>query len=950
MTSDKEIGAPFTLASLPKPVTATNGRIHATGVCSISGIKKRKRTEIVVGVEGECISIYSVRSHISPRCPRLTSSQLQNPQLVTSYALPPSASFTAAPYSTYRKGSSKTPAHRFTYASVTEATAGAKSQLVCFHETILGDNAETAKTSYTPSNGSQVSTIESLPVAGGAPGKSVSHDVLATFENGDVLCLSADLATVRWVANLMSVGSQKKTDFKIENMTLSTARNVVRGLLRSREDIAALLSPEPTEASDLLELTQILCVIGQNASGTRILQLLQVQPRNADLPSSQLQPLKHLLSLSLPKPSSIMLRTDSTATHSLHATSGALHILVDGGIISYDLTGTVPKINSELLLTEAKTDSFLRISQDIVFATAPGSCRAFDVKYNSLQAYLSLGEAHASEDATSPKKRKHAQPETETASTPQLVAYYAELGLIVAVRDDELLGIQYGGTNARKRVKTEGTLLIDALGKGIAKPKAGAESAKWLDRKEKLDRYASKSKIAKFEGVLASCLGIPLEKKTDSQTKQEHEHQGGPLTNGVGPSIPAEEAMAVDNADGETSEDQLRKWNLPSAIPESQRHLHRQHALYALSKIFRFEGNTLKVAFFPPNVFQWLLQIGHLTKESVRRALLDDAPEHAHAVPKITDGDIVKAIVAFDPELHILSAVLNHKHFLPIGEVVEAIRLLTQSLDDKPETSEETKLITNGTSSADEEMDVDTELDAATHEVDHALTVLSNGVSIRSNTLRPALTRLHTFPAPLISSTLRSILPRRDLESLIRLLHFELKNGGWSSQYDFIDPEASNDDSPDDHAVTIIASLLSSTLDAIGAGAWLAGVGNPASGSEGDKDIIDALHADTSEALNGFWEARYMRGLLGEFLRYAANMPKSQKPSNKSLENQSKPFAVASVKEDDLPMLPLGGRGDMGIEKTKQGKGGRREERSKREIGMLISKKVPKYSFERIVV
>ncbi|KAJ4334227.1 hypothetical protein N0V95_009218 [Ascochyta clinopodiicola] len=934
MSSDKEIGAPYTLASLSKPVSSTNGRIHATGVCSISGIRKRKRTEIVVGVEGECISIYS----------------LQNPQLVTSYALPPSASFTAAPYSTYRKGSSKTPAQRFTYASVTESTAGAKSQLVCFHETILGDNAETAKTSYTPSNGSQVSTIESLPVAGGGSSKDSTHDVLATFENGDVVCLSADLSTVRWVANLLSVGSQKNKDFKIENVTLSTARNVTRGLLRSREDIAALLSPESNAASDLLELTQILCVIGQNASGTRILQLLQVQPRNADLPSAQLQPLKHLLSLGLPKPSSILLRTDSVATYSLHATSGALHILVDGGIISYDLSGTVPKINSELLLTEAKIDSFLRISQDIVFATAPGSCRAFDVKYNSLQAHLALGAAPGPDDAASPRKRKHAQPEAETTATPQLVAYYAELGLVVAVRDDELLGMQYAGTNARKRVKTEGTLLIDALGKGIAKPKAGAESAKWLDRKEKLDRYASKSKIAKFEGVLASCLGIPLEKKTDAQTKQENEVKGGPLTNGVGPKITEEDATAVDKADEETSDDQLRKWNLPSAIPESQRQLHRQHALYALSKIFRFEGSTLKVAFFPPNVFQWLLQIGHLTKESIRRALLDEAPEFAHAVPKITDGDIVKAIVAFDLELHILSAVLNHKHFLPIGEVVEAIRLLTQSLDDKPETSETAKLLTNGAAPADEDMDVDTELDAATTEVDHALTVLSNGVSIRSNTLRPALTRLHTFPAPLISSTLRSVLPRRDLESLIRLLHSELKNGGWSSQYDFIDPEASTDDSPDDHAVTIIASLLSSTLDAIGAGAWLAAVGTPSSTSDG-KDIIDALHADTSEALNGFWEARYMRGLLGEFLRYAANTPKSQKPSTKSLENQNKPFAPQQQKDGtDLPMLPLGGRPDMGVEKTKQGKGGRREERSKREIGMLISKKVPKYSFERIVV
>jgi hypothetical protein len=820
---------------------------------------------------------------------------------------------------------------------------------VCFHETILGDNAETAKTSYAPSNGSQVSTIESLPVAGG----SATHDVLATFENGDVVCLSADLSAVRWTANLRAAGSQKDSAFSIENVILSTARNVSRGLLRNREDIAALLNPDATEAADLLELTQILCAIGQTANGTRILQLLQVQPRNSDLPSTQLQPLKHLLSISLPKPSSILLRTDSTATYSLHATSGALHILLDGGVISYDLSGTVPRINSELLLNEAKIDSFVRISQDIVFATAPGSCRAFDVKYNSLQAYLSLETTSSSDDAAS-KKRKHAQPDTETAATPQLVAYYAELGLVVAVRDNELLGMQYAGTNARKRVKTEGTLLIDALGKGVAKPKAAAESAKWLDRKEKLDRYASKSKIAKFEGVLASCLGIPLEKKTETEIKQDNEVQGGPLTNGVGPSLPKEDAMAIDKAaDEDAGEDQLRKWNIPAAIPESQRQLHRQHALYALSKIFKFEGSTLKVAFFPPNVFQWLLQIGHLTKESIRRALLDEATDSAHMVPKINDGDIAKAIVAFDPELHLLSAVLNHKHFLPIGEVVEAVRLLTQSLDDKPATAEDTPklLLTNGAAPTDTDMDVDAELDTATTEVDHALTVLDNGVSIRSNTLRPALTRLHTFPAPLISATLRAILPRRDLEGLIRLLHSELKNGGWSSQYDFVDPEATTDDSPDDHAVTIIASLLSSVLDAIGAGAWLAAVGTPSAADDAGKDIIDSLHADCSEALNGFWEARYMRGLLGEFLRYAANVPKSAKPSSKALENQGKPFALEVQKEgEDLPMLPLGGRGDMGVEKTKQGKGGRKEERSKREIGMLISKKVPKYSFERVVV
>lgn len=60
MSSDQPIGAPFTLASLSKPISSTNGQVHAAGICSVSGIKKRKRTEIAVGVDGEGVSLYSV--------------------------------------------------------------------------------------------------------------------------------------------------------------------------------------------------------------------------------------------------------------------------------------------------------------------------------------------------------------------------------------------------------------------------------------------------------------------------------------------------------------------------------------------------------------------------------------------------------------------------------------------------------------------------------------------------------------------------------------------------------------------------------------------------------------------------------------------------------------------------------------------------------------------------
>jgi len=229
------------------------------------------------------------------------------------------------------------------------------------------------------------------------------------------------------------------------------------------------------------------------------------------------------------------------------------------------------------------------------------------------------------------------------------------------------------------------------------------------------------------------------------------------------------------------------------------------------------------------------------------------------------------------------------------------------------------------------------------------MSMLNQGLLIRSNTLCPALIRLHRFSPSLISSTLRSILPRHDLETLIRVLHSEMKNGGWSKLYDFKDGSAeSPTEAPSDNAVAIIASLLSCALDAIGAGAWLTPVGSNPSSTD-SSDIFQSLYDDTAEALTGFWEARYMRGLLSEFLRFANNVPKSQKPSSEWLEANDKPFTV-SPDVSELPMLPLGSKPDMGIERTKNGKGGKKEERSKREMGMLISRRVPKYSFERIVI
>lgn len=831
--------------------------------------------------------------------------------------------------------------------------------------------------------GDEVIAIDSVPVSG-STGKSASHDVLVVFASGHVVCLSSDLETARWDAeagkpSLLVDPTKGQEVVRTEYVTVTTAKAAIGGLLRSRQDVAAILDPSFEGDSDILALTTVLCAVFQLSDQRRVLCLFHIQSRSPDLITSHLLPLKHLLTWELPSVSASALpATDSAERlYYLHSASGILHELRNNHLLSYDFSGTVPKLYSDFHVPGSDLGSYLRISPDVVLSTAGKSLGIFDVKYASVQSLLPLGQSSPSENES--KKRKQPDSETSSASDaiPTLISYFSEIGLAVGISNHEIVGVQIAETVARKRIKTNDTLLINAIGKGItsAPPTVTQESAAasesialvkgmhkkedWQKRVHKLDKYASKGKVADFEKSFAAHLGIELSEPTSASAAHDTLPNGTAeplLTNGVSESAPSSN---TDPLSEHVSGEELRKWQLPNAIPDSQRSSYRHSAMYALRKIFRYvkpvpsknesRQSPLRVDFFPPNVFQWLLLSGYVTKESIRRSIQEDSPDDLNVAASIVDGDIVEAIVQFDPELHILSAVLNHGHFLPIGEVVQAIRVLMRSLDDRPAPDTKVRLLTNGDGPSEDTMDVelDSELDAATHDLDHAMSMLDNGLHIRSFNLRPALIRLHTFPAPVVSSTLRSVLPRRELESLIRLLHSELKNGGWTSPYDFLESE--NPEDPDDQAVAVIASLLSCALDAIGAGAWLAAIGDPAS-EESSEDIIHDLLQDTSEALNGFWEARFMRGLLSEFLRYSSNLHKSRKPTKESLELQGKPFAPDFAADKALPMLPLGGKVDLGVEKSKPGKGGKREQRSAREIGMLISKRVPKYSFEKIVI
>jgi hypothetical protein len=60
MASGYKINKPYVLATLPRPLHHTSGRIAAREVYAQKDGVKRKRTELAVGVDGETTSIYDV--------------------------------------------------------------------------------------------------------------------------------------------------------------------------------------------------------------------------------------------------------------------------------------------------------------------------------------------------------------------------------------------------------------------------------------------------------------------------------------------------------------------------------------------------------------------------------------------------------------------------------------------------------------------------------------------------------------------------------------------------------------------------------------------------------------------------------------------------------------------------------------------------------------------------
>lgn len=908
-------------------------------------------------------------------------------RILSSYPVPPHTYFVTRPCSLQQEATKDRPACRFTYSATKTSPTDSKTQLLSLEEQVhQADPANPKRNEQSLSGTSSVVWIDTLPAYNIAPSQPAHHDVLVLQEKGQLTSFSERLDARLWTSDLGSAAfspedstSDAKKDFHVQHAELVDLETAKQGLLKGREDVLAALSI-PGVVPELHTRSEVLVVITKDAAGSKI-HAFALQSRAASNSTVQRSQPQHLLTWNLPA----VTDSDGTASHSLDAGSGILYHLHNGRIISYDLTGTSPRI-ANILNTERNVQSIVPLSSALLLATSLQNYTIHDTKYGSIQATAPVSEPTQAE--TSSKKRRISGSKT-TPSSAHLIGYFGKSGIAAVLSGQNLIAVQVGGrSNNSKRRKLAEPLLIDSIGKAVGSSSDHQEFSKFdlpavlgkclkdnatnPNQHQKfsketitaLDELVAQGNIRAFESLFAAEVKV----KTNTSQKRE---------------------KLVANH----GEDDL-KWIFPV---DRKLPLFREKAMYALSRVFAWTPTTnglsssgeahkrtpaITVKFLPPNLFQWLTVTGQLTAELIQQALQAVDPSEK----SVARGDVVLALASFDSSLAHLHTLLTYCPRLEIEEVANAIKLIILSLDDATLPQPEPIMcttngdlsngykpidtfingdhqLTNGDVSMengddlkpDEEESEDALAEAAMEDVedelDRAIDTLEK--PIRGDSLRQAITKLDSFAPNIITSTLRQQLSHHEIVFFIHILRIELADGGWTTRY--------LDDGPDDldeldefwdRAIGVIAKALSCAVDALGMAGWL--LSSAVDPMDAVDKLLDSLRAEISATLEGVHEATFLTGVLSEFLRYqnkrvnAGYKPFAGVP-NAGRRKANKKGRVWRHQRGENKMLPIGLKI---VPKSVEGSvkmGGKMERKiTKREEGIKRSKMAGVYSFEQI--
>ncbi|KAI2636224.1 hypothetical protein GGS26DRAFT_484481 [Hypomontagnella submonticulosa] len=932
MASHFQIQKPYVLAALPRPLDPTTGRYVVSEVYGCApGSRKRKRHELAVGIDGEAVNIYNVSSA----------------RLVTSYPVPPQSLFECPIASIRRKVEGTQDVLRYTYAATDDSHEHKITLFKDFMDT--SSNTRSATTSTSLGLGQPVVCV--APITTQAA-QTPDDALLVVRKDGEVLCLDAESLKRKWNSSSavlrQDLPPTSKDNFSVDFCCSVLLSDFVQGVSKGNDDAGGLF-PEIKQDMDVnAEVLVLISSYGPNEQRSRYLHVVAVPPPSRGSTNTQ-QGIVQLHAVPLPSPAQA---ESSPSSYRLDLRSGNLLELRGQLFNMYDLTASLPKITSTMELTG--TTSFLRLSKTSLLCSTPSRLSIYNPVYRSLQNSVSidLDGQTASNAGADP-------------TTCLLTSYFSRLELAVAIVDTNLVAIQLEAPILRTRKRRAEGLLIDSIGRGLPltkKPSTHVSNEKvetsvftnyipgsirgdywesWTADEAKADAFLNANDIRGLEMLLAQKFGIQVQ-------------DDAYVTNGM-------------NGEDMASARPPLAWKFPKTRA-AYTPVDRRWVLYAINRAFQWndafpEDQTIPrlICQLPQSdVVNYLVDAGHLTLSNLKSAFRKQMADNEKADSFLAE-QIVLRLADVDPSLELLVAYVSATN-LGAVELLIAVRTIMRSLElvqdpKKPPP----KLLTNGsTEEVAENGDVEGEEDAEVQnigmelddledEIQKTVSYLNEDAGIRGNGLSASFAKLGNCPGVSMIKALRATFKPEEILSLIYLLRIELVRGAWTSRYlDTTDFEKDTSlDAPPDGIIKLLADLLGRCVDSIGPGGWL--LNDAVLTGDETGDFIASLRLEVSAALEGLEEAIYLRGIVGEAVKFCETSKKAEVVEGVATVDKMRPIPLP-VKEAGSAALPLGLKARDHVSAQKIVAGGEIVDRSLRETGHLRSQHVGSYSLERIAI
>ena len=769
---------------------------------------------------------------------------------------------------------------------------------------------------------------------------SESNYLIAIHQDGKVGCYTTWLDEQLWTKSLLQKSQQ------VVHATLTTIKQASRTLLRNRRDVVALLDSDDDDGeSSLLLLVTQDSEHAQTGNGNYLdLRIFSIHHSNIDGGASSLDsgnPVQELTTIKVRE--SINMKAQN-CTFRFHVGSGTIYQQSPNCLALYSMTDLVPKMTHEIVLHGKKMTSFQRLTPENVAISTGSTVTIVRLPYRSIQDEITLESL-----------QRQTEPASQITNDVKLVSYITPFSTLVALHGRRLAVLRLQGADSTDRAirkRKRGNLLAESIGHGTFGESNGYKLGQ-----------AKKSQL----GVLGTQFSL------------------------YDDSLMAESKAKMEELLSQADFEPLSTSDISSIVMNGQGPIGVDHSRLALlmDKIFSVDMHRspgpisyvdLSIRLLPTSLYDWLLSQGLFNVDTIERSLkrCSSIPESAKISPK----SVISALAKRDDNLQALRSLVSSVCPLGLSELVLMLPYFMEHWINL-ESSQGQKLLTNHETG-------NGELNLEDYGDDMKPSPFKNH---RSSFFSPLLDRLSKHQKVQITHEFRTRLLKPHLVKLVDILRNLIAWPGWLAPYEDLSfaSTTSEESQPNPAASPLrpILQILSAAIDAMGLGGWLLGSrGSTSIGQVDSADQIGYMRAEISAALESTEEAVYLSGLLEEVLLCGKDHLSSRHTNEPPLirnhqvdgaaetaiipattttalttngTSSTKPpgtiQTIYSPIDKDLGLgslegkaLPLGLKLAPKIPLRKIGAGGEIIVRSKRDIGRLKSRQVPKYSIERITV